>query len=84
MLTKNKRIFVFDNIKALLIVLVVIGHATDYYTKESDVMRMFFIYTYLFHMPLFIFIAGLFSKSAILKDTFKLEKVANFLTLYLL
>lgn len=84
MLTKNKRIFVFDNIKALLIVLVVIGHAADYYTKESDVMRMFFIYTYLFHMPLFIFIAGLFSKSAILKDTFKLEKVANFLILYLL
>lgn len=48
MLTENKRIFVFDNIKALLIVLVVIGHAADYYTKESDVMRMFFIYTYLF------------------------------------
>lgn len=42
MLTENKRMFVFDNIKALLIVLVVIGHATDYYTKESDVMRMFF------------------------------------------
>lgn len=84
MLTENKRIFVFDNIKALLIVLVVIGHAADYYTKESDVMRMFFIYTYLFHMPSFIFIAGLFNKLANLNDTFKLEKVANFLTLYLL
>lgn len=82
MLTENKRIFVFDNIKALLIVLVVIGHAADYYTKDSEAMRIFFVYTYLFHMPLFIFIAGLFSKSAILKDTFKLEKVANFLILY--
>lgn len=54
MLTENKRIFVFDNIKALLIVLVVIGHATDYYTKESDVMRMFFyihisiLYTFIY------------------------------------
>ncbi|GED20882.1 hypothetical protein KGI01_26230 [Kurthia gibsonii] len=54
MLTENKRMFVFDNIKALLIVLVVIGHATDYYTKESDVMRMFFyihisiLYTFIY------------------------------------
>lgn len=54
MLTENKRMFVFDNIKALLIVLVVIGHATDYYTKESNVMRMFFyihisiLYTFIY------------------------------------
>ena len=78
----KQRIFVFDNVKALLIVLVVLGHAADYYTDQFESMRMFFFYIYLFHMPLFIFLAGLFSKSTILKDPFRIEKIANFLVLY--
>lgn len=78
----KQRIFVFDNVKALLIVLVVLGHAADYYTDQFESMRIFFFYIYLFHMPLFIFLAGLFSKSTILKDPFRIEKIANFLMLY--
>jgi fucose 4-O-acetylase-like acetyltransferase len=78
----KQRIFVFDNVKALLIVLVVLGHAADYYTDDFKSMRIFFFYIYLFHMPLFIFLAGLFSKSTILKDPFRIEKIANFLVLY--
>lgn len=82
MTSSKQRIFVFDNVKALLIVLVVLGHAADYYTDQFESMRIFFFYVYLFHMPLFIFLAGLFSKSTILKDPFRIEKVANFLVLY--
>lgn len=80
--TSKQRIFVFDNVKALLIILVVLGHAADYYTDHFESMRIFFFYIYLFHMPLFIFLAGLFSKSIILKDPFRIEKIANFLVLY--
>lgn len=80
--TSNQRIFIFDNVKALLIILVVLGHAADYYTDQFEAMRIFFFYIYLFHMPLFIFLAGLFSKSIILKDPFRIEKIANFLVLY--
>lgn len=78
------RIYIFDNVKALLIILVVLGHASDYYTHQFEEMRFFFFFTYLFHMPLFIFLAGLFSKSTILKNPFRIEKVAYFLILYII
>ncbi|WP_161600743.1 acyltransferase family protein [Kurthia senegalensis] len=78
----TQRIYIFDNAKALLILLVVLGHAADYYTSQYESLRTFFIFTYLFHMPLFIFIAGLFSKSTINKDPFRSERVLHFFTLY--
>lgn len=84
MVHSSKRIFLFDNVKALLITLVVLGHAIDYYTKESDIMRASFFYIYMFHMPLFIFIAGLFSKSTVNAPKLRFDKIAYFLILYLL
>ena len=80
----KKRIYVYDNAKALLILLVVLGHAADYYTATYDSLKVFFIFAYLFHMPLFIFIAGLFSKSSLDSKYFRREKFANFIVLYLL
>lgn len=44
--TSKQRIFVFDNVKALLIILVVLGHAADYYTDHFESMRIFFFYIY--------------------------------------
>lgn len=82
MTSTTQRIYIFDNAKALLILLVVLGHAADYYTSQHESLRTFFIFTYLFHMPLFIFLAGLFSKSTINKDPFRSERVLHFFTLY--
>ena len=82
MTSTTQRIYIFDNAKALLILLVVLGHAADYYTSQYESLRTFFIFTYLFHMPLFIFLAGLFSKSTINKDPFRSERVLHFFTLY--
>ena len=55
----NGRIAYFDNIKFLLIILVVFGHMIEISDMEGYAHGVrFFIYT--FHMPAFIFVAGLF------------------------
>lgn len=78
----KERVFTFDNSKALLIFLVVLGHFVDYYTDISRNMQVLFFFIYIFHMPLFIFIAGLFSKSTINKSPFRIDRVLTFLLLY--
>ncbi len=78
----KERNYWLDNTKALLILLVVLGHAADYYTSVSDDMKVFFFFVYLFHMPLFIFLSGLFSKSIINGERLKLEKIVSYLILF--
>lgn len=56
---EKNREYLWDNLKALLIFLVVIGHFADLYI-ESNVFKSIFICIYAFHMPLFIFVSGLF------------------------
>ena len=62
--TTEKRIFLFDNVKFLLIVLVVTGHFLLRYVDNYCHYRSLFLFIYSFHMPLFIFISGLFHKNA--------------------
>ena len=57
------RNFLFDNIKFILITLVVVGHFIDFYIDQSDIFKSMFLFIYSFHMPLFIFISGLFHKN---------------------
>lgn len=59
----KKRINYYDNLKFLLITMVILGHFVDIYTKNSHLFRSVFIFIYSFHMPLFIFISGLFFKN---------------------
>lgn len=56
------RLCKYDNAKAALILLVVIGHFSEAYTGESSFCRSMFMAIYTFHMPAFFFISGLFSK----------------------
>lgn len=58
----NKRLYYFDNVKAFLIISVLIGHFIDISTDTSHVYRCIFGFIYSFHMPLYIFISGLFHK----------------------
>jgi fucose 4-O-acetylase-like acetyltransferase len=62
---KKQRIYFFDNLKAILILLVVIGHMIDLGSYKSDFIRFTYFFIYYFHMPLFIFITGYFSKNTI-------------------
>lgn len=56
----KQRISLFDNIKFILITLVVMGHLADEFTSESNFYKSVFLFIYTFHMPCFIFISGLF------------------------
>lgn len=51
----------FDNIKCILIVLVVLGHFLEL-SKDSATADNIYRVIYLFHMPAFIFVSGYFSK----------------------
>lgn len=54
----------FDNLKGLLIILVVLCHFLGCCLLRGDyLLRSFVLFIYLFHMPLFIFVSGYFSKN---------------------
>jgi fucose 4-O-acetylase-like acetyltransferase len=53
----------FDNLKFVLIFLVVLGHYLGRYRSESAFVTGLYLFTYLFHMPVFAFVSGFFSKT---------------------
>jgi len=60
---EKPRDYHFDNIKGLLMFFVVLGHLLERYIYSSVAIRTIYIFIYLFHMPIFIFISGYFSKN---------------------
>lgn len=58
----KQRDYLFDNYKALLIVLVVIGHFIEPAYKNNILLYTLKWLIFSFHMPAFIFISGYFSK----------------------
>lgn len=76
------RIYLYDNAKCLAIVLVVIGHTIDIITSVSAdnfFSNGLFTAIYGVHMPLFIFISGLFTKPMQAEEKFPSYKVLSFL-----
>ena len=78
----KSRVFLWDNVKAILILLVVVGHFAEQFTPVSNIMNSIFLMTYTFHMPLFIFVSGLFAKSSIKKGKLQIHKVFSYLILF--
>ena len=72
----TKRIYWWDNIKFVMIVLVVAGHFADTLVAHSGVMKSFYLFIYAFHMPVFLFISGMFY-------TNRFDKIGLFLPAYL-
>ncbi len=65
----NKRIYKYDNIKAILIFLVVLGHLLISFTHDTcNTAKILTAFIYSFHMPLFFIISGYFSKRDINKE----------------
>lgn len=64
----KQRIYKYDNVKALLIFLVVLGHMTTDYVSDSMLVRWTTLWIYTFHMPAFIFISGLVHKQYITEE----------------
>jgi fucose 4-O-acetylase-like acetyltransferase/D-alanyl-D-alanine dipeptidase len=79
------RIAYFDNLKYILIVLVVVGHFIDPFSKIFGVYQGLFFSIYLFHMPLFVLVTGMFARGLIRSDgRFRIARVLQFLLLYVL
>ena len=79
---QNRRIYLFDNVKTLAIIFVVVGHAINFLAltpKGNDLEKSLFVFIYSFHMPLFIFISGLFLKPMDTETKFPRGKFVSFL-----
>ena len=79
---KNERIYLFDNLKFILIFLVVFGHCIMIFV--NDITLRVYMYIYLFHMPTFVFISGYFFKRRNKKVLSFIVKYFAFQCLYLL
>ncbi len=64
-----------------MIFLVVLGHSLELYIAESFVIEVVYIFIYLFHMPVFVFISGYFSKNV---GKCRMKAFRNFLVPYLI
>lgn len=74
------RVYLWDNLKFILIFLVVFGHFIHNYTDDSMITEKLYTYICSFHMPAFLFISGLFSKKAIKTKNYR--KCFEFFVLY--
>lgn len=59
----TKRSGYFDALKGILIILVLIGHFGGDNTGHSAILWTIETFIYMFHMPVFMFISGYFSKN---------------------
>ncbi len=78
--TPKSRIYLYDNIKFIAILLVVIGHAIDFLARAdgNHLEKSLFLTIYSVHMPLFIFISGLFLKPMDKTTPFPKQKVISY------
>ncbi|MBF0815833.1 acyltransferase family protein [Microbacterium paludicola] len=59
----RRRVPYWDNARFACIVLVVLGHAIQRLTYDSDIAYAMYLVIYAFHMPAFAIISGYFSKA---------------------
>ncbi len=89
--TTVSRVALWDNAKFLMIVLMTIGHFADVFTGISDSCKSIYLCIYAFHMPLLIFISGLFysNKDSVRKMVYYIScgfalKFALFIAYYIM
>lgn len=80
---KHERIAYFDNVKGILIALVVLGHVISPVIATNPYANLLHHTIYLFHMPLFVFTTGLFSASVFSSGTLKVERILSYVLLAL-
>lgn len=69
----------WDNIKGLLIVLVVCAHILFQLQETSEIINNVVDYIYMFHMPAFVFVSGYFGKS---ERAHSFESIVKLIFLY--
>lgn len=79
--TASKRLNSYDNTKFFLIWLVILGHFTEPFVDSSADYERIFLFIYMFHMPLFFFITGLFQKTYTEKRKLNVNRVLAFIAI---
>lgn len=83
MYLEKHRSYYFDNLKLLLIILVVMGHTAEPLISSYNNIKEAYMFIYSFHMPLFTFVSGYFSKN--INDDKKFShKINNILMPYII
>lgn len=80
---EKRRIYYWDNLKAVLIFLVVLGHFLLPVSGQGKSVQFVYFFIYLFHMPAFVFVTGYFAKYYMKKDVPQINKLMGFLILFL-
>lgn len=78
---KETRIAKWDNLKFIMIFCVVTGHFLGEMVSGNVLGQSFYMFLYTFHMPVFFFIAGMFSKKIVRERRF--EAVIQYGVIYL-
>ena len=78
----KERDYLWDNIKALLICLVVTGHCIEVSAVHHSLTRAVNYWIYSFHMPAFIFVSGFWAKSYCKNGRVRAEKLATLICYY--
>lgn len=78
-LVPKERNYWLDNTKFFLIFLVVIGHFLEELISNKTIKEVF-IFIYTFHIPLFIFITGFFSKNVEKSE----KRITSYLIMYVI
>lgn len=69
-----------DNLKGVLIFLVVLGHGLELVRQDIWAARLLYVFIYQFHMPVFVFLSGCTSKNL---EKGRRNAVENFLVPFL-
>ncbi|SOC03259.1 fucose 4-O-acetylase-like acetyltransferase [Ureibacillus xyleni] len=77
------RISYFDNARAILIYLVIVGHILSKFIDDNHLMGSIYMFIYTFHMPAFTLISGFFAKK-IYESGYLLKVVKKLLLPYIL
>lgn len=78
---EKKRIAKWDNLKFLMILCVVTGHFLGEMVSGDPFGQTVYLFIYTFHMPVFIFLAGMFSKNAV--NGKRYEVIIEYAVIYL-
>lgn len=79
----KERDYFFDNLKAVLIFLVVVGHFILPITNSHSIVGLKYL-IYIFHMPVFIFVTGYFSKTIYKSGKYNYNKIFSVIILYIM
>lgn len=77
----KERDYFFDNLKAVLIFLVVLGHFLLPIRGDNPLVVVKRL-IYVFHMPLFVFISGYFAKKIYKNGQYNFKKILYLLKAY--